>query len=196
MHDKVARNEEALEVMRGLIIANSRTLTELVQSQRKMTDDIQALHDALAPRLDADALAPIALRDAEIARLRERLAAIEGSSSWKVTAPLRLTGRLSHRLGSAARSPRSAVKSAASWVLRKCARVILNSPLEVPARRLLLRFPAYASRLKNMAYAEVDSSVGQLSVATAAVRISHISHLTPRARVVYDRLTKTLNQDV
>ena len=196
----VAQTQDALaanhRILNDVLESNKRILGEVLANQARMLEAIQTV-DARVSAAQADALsAGMSSTSAEILRLRDEVAALRASTSWRVTAPVRVAGKVVGGVKRGVRTPRSSAKQFAGRVLRVVARQVMGRPaLEGPARRLIRRFPALADRLKGLAYSQSQSDSSHTLASSAMTSISQESHLTPKARVVLARLDQTSHHD-
>ena len=89
------------------------------------------------------------------ARMAQRVADLLASSSWRITAPLRMLGAYAERWRLARAQGRigSGLRRRAGLVVRPLVRSVLMRPrLKQAAHRVLLRFPALHARLFKLMY--------------------------------------------
>lgn len=160
-----------------------------------LAESLQALHAAL-PGIQwqmAHQAERLAALDARGAELEQRIVAMLGSTSWRVTAPLRWISGTARKTLAALREGRlpGAVRRRARSGLLALVRAILRRPrLKRAARSLLAPFPALQARLQRAAY---QSAMQAQAAQPAALPVPEdVQHLSPRAQQAYQQLQQAL----
>jgi O-antigen chain-terminating methyltransferase len=108
------------------------------------------------------------------------LAAVHNSSSWRITAPLRMGSRVISAFSQGPKALKLSIKTKARWLLAHASLYINRRPkLKHAALGVLARFPTLKARLKvamtNRSFAETTMPTGSTLFA----------NLTPRARQIH-----------
>lgn len=144
--------------------ANERNLA----AAEAVNEALQAEHDALREQHDA-LREQLSQSELQVAQVRAQLSAVQGqfsatlrSTSWRLSAPVRLIGAPFRRLTSAAREGRlrSGLSRRAKAVLRAGAVELARWPLlKRAAVKLLTRSPVMASRVRAVTNPPCDEIV-------------------------------------
>lgn len=159
--------------------------------------ELQSLHAAL-PGLQwqlahhAERLAAAELRNAQ---QEQRIVELLGSTSWRVTAPLRWASGNARLAVRALREGRlaGAARNRARAGLLQLVRAVLRRPrLKRAGAAVLARFPALRARLQRAAY---QSAMQAPAAQAAALPVPEdVQHLSPRAQHAYQQLQQALQQ--
>lgn len=136
--------------------------------------------------------------------LDRELNSISGSRSWRYTRLLRETGQILRRWRAAVRSVpcaiKQGIKSLIKPVLAHGLRFVMARPvLKAKALNRLRKYPVLEARLRHFAVARrlvtgFDSYSPPVSGINSPVDTVEISHLTPRARQIYNDLKTAIEQ--
>lgn len=133
-------------------------------------------------------LARMAAREGQ---LEQRIADLLGSSSWRLTAPLRWLAAPLQRGRAAARQGRlrQALRRRAGAALMAAVRAVLRAPrLKRAARAVLAHFPHWRARLQTLAYRATAPAP-----APSAAAADDAAALSPRARHALQQLQRALD---
>jgi O-antigen chain-terminating methyltransferase len=154
---------------------HNRALAELVQ--RAAANEARLL-----ARLEQNELA-VRAAEAHAAALNQQVIAMFNSTSWRLTAPWRLLGKLVRRVALVAGLKRR-LRAPLLWLMRAALRQPL---LKGALRRALGRLPGLQARLRGLLYRHAGGADGPTPEAPPAA-----GDMSPRTARIYDDLKKTL----
>ncbi|MES2262023.1 MAG: methyltransferase domain-containing protein [Pseudomonadota bacterium] len=170
-----------------------RLAQQIAQAEARLTQGEERLAQGEARQAQAEQRAVQA--EQEAALQRQHIAALLASSSWRITAPLRLVAGTAYRLRGAVRDGRvlSGIKRRVKPLLLDLARATLRRPrLKRVARNVLGHFPGVQARLQRMLY-QAASAPAPLEAASAPpAPPANLSDLSPRALRMYRDLQRSI----
>ncbi len=177
---KVA-NERTARAEAQVKVANERTAHAEAQAQQASE---RATHAEAQAQQASDRAASA---EAQAQQAKAALFAMHRSSSWRLTAPLRIIGRQMKILYQLPKTANSKTKEKIKLLLAHVKLYINRRPtLRRVALNVLVRFPSLARRIRRVTIA---ASPAQRPLPPVATKLGN---LTPRARHIYGDLTAAI----